>query len=240
MHVSNSTFWYHYFHFQVCLDPSTSKVHNKRNFNLGLVFANFFFAKRRDTPWKVEKKLSWGTISIVIHSSSKSTGGNVFRRRKNRILPCAAVLQTQVPKLCTDLGLSHLYIFILETWSKFARKNNFPALGICFPQSCSSAGRRFAASLSTLGTCLPIEDMLCCYVFANRNTIHSRGFGVVASWHCRCRYSQIKNHRRMWREDTTVPGVSLQQADTTYPDKISCCWLIAHLWVELLSFTALI
>jgi len=38
---------------------------------------------------------------------------------------CAAVLQTQVPKLCTDLDLSLFYILILGTYSKFARKNNF-------------------------------------------------------------------------------------------------------------------
>ena len=44
---------------------------------------------------------------------------------------CAAVLQTQVPKLCTDLDLSLLYILIFGTYSKFARKNNFLALGVC-------------------------------------------------------------------------------------------------------------
>ena len=63
---------------------------------------------------------------------------------------CAAVLQTQVPKLYTDLDLSLLYILILGTYSKFARKNNFLALGVYFPQPCSSAGRRFAASRSRL------------------------------------------------------------------------------------------
>jgi len=63
---------------------------------------------------------------------------------------CAAVLQTQVPKLCTDLNLSLFYILILGTYSKFAWENNFLALGVCFPQSCSSAGRMFAASRSRL------------------------------------------------------------------------------------------
>jgi len=41
-----------------------------------------------------------------------------------------------------------LYILTVGRHSKFARKNNFLALGVCFPQSCSSAGRRFAASRS--------------------------------------------------------------------------------------------
>jgi len=59
---------------------------------------------------------------------------------------CALVLQTQIPKLCTNLDLSLLYILILGTYSTFARKNNFLALGVCFPQPCSSTGRIFAAS----------------------------------------------------------------------------------------------
>jgi len=63
---------------------------------------------------------------------------------------CTAVLRTQVPKLCTDIHLSLFYILILGTYSKFARNNNFLALGVCFPQPCSSAGRRFAASRSRL------------------------------------------------------------------------------------------
>ena len=58
----------------------------------------------------------------------------------------AIALQTQEPKLCTDLVLGLLYILILGTYSRFARENDFPALGVCFLQPCSSAGRRFAAS----------------------------------------------------------------------------------------------
>jgi len=54
---------------------------------------------------------------------------------------CASVLQMQVPKLCTDLDFSLLHILILGTYSKFTRKNNFLALGVCFLQPCSSAGR---------------------------------------------------------------------------------------------------
>ena len=82
---------------------------------------------------------------------------------------CASVLQTQVPKLCTALDLGLLYILILGSYSKFgdlywsshwfsnkqhylsskfARKNDFPALGVCFPQPCSSTGRSSAASRS--------------------------------------------------------------------------------------------
>jgi len=63
---------------------------------------------------------------------------------------CAAVLQMQVLKLCTDLDVSLFYILILWTYSKLSRENNFLALGICFPQPCSSAGRMFAASRSRL------------------------------------------------------------------------------------------
>jgi len=45
---------------------------------------------------------------------------------------CASVLQTQVPTLCTNLDLGLIYILILGTFSKFARENNFLALGVCF------------------------------------------------------------------------------------------------------------
>jgi len=43
---------------------------------------------------------------------------------------CAAVLCSQVPKTCTDLDLSLLYILNLGTYSKFVRENNFLALGV--------------------------------------------------------------------------------------------------------------
>jgi len=43
---------------------------------------------------------------------------------------CALVFQAQVQKLGTDLDLSLLYILILGTYSKFARKINFLALGV--------------------------------------------------------------------------------------------------------------
>jgi len=57
-----------------------------------------------------------------------------FDVRKIGFCHCAAVLQTQVQKLCTDLDLGLLYILILGTYSKFVRKNNFLALGVCSPQ----------------------------------------------------------------------------------------------------------
>ena len=69
---------------------------------------------------------------------------------KIRIWHCAAVLFSQVPKKCTHLHLSLLYISIFRTSSRFARENDFQALGVCFPQPCSSAGRRFAATRSLL------------------------------------------------------------------------------------------
>ena len=53
----------------------------------------------------------------------------------------AFVLQAQVPKLCTDLDLSLLYILILGTYSKFARKINFLALGVYCPAGQSEFRR---------------------------------------------------------------------------------------------------
>jgi len=80
----------------------------------------------------------------------------IFFCRRNTFffgsLHCAAVLFSQVPKLCTELDLSLLYILTLGTYSKFTRKNNFLALGVCFPQPCSCAGRRFATTRSRYNT----------------------------------------------------------------------------------------
>jgi len=67
---------------------------------------------------------------------------------------CALVLQAQVPKLCTDLDLSLLYILILETYSKFACKINFLALGVYCPAGQSA----FRTSRPQLKLCEEIES----------------------------------------------------------------------------------
>ena len=104
-------------------------------------------------PWDTHYHFSIKTLLSNKNSTLKTYSQNLrtcFDAGKIGFCHCAAVLQTQVPKLCTDLDLGLLYILILGTCSKFARKNNFLALGVCFPQPCSSAGRRFAASRSRL------------------------------------------------------------------------------------------
>jgi len=53
------------------------------------------------------------------------------------------VLFSQVPKKCTDLDLGLLCNLMLETYSKFARKNNFLSL-------CARRSHRRAALLRTL------------------------------------------------------------------------------------------
>jgi len=50
----------------------------------------------------------------------------------------------------TDLDLTLLYISLLGTNSKFVRKNEMLALGVCLLQPCPSAGRRCAATRSRL------------------------------------------------------------------------------------------
>jgi len=99
-----------------------------------------------------------GTSDIVKVRSSgedpRATGGlvsNLAHPRVNRTKPhCAAAFSLQVLKSCTGLDLSFLYISILRTHTKFVRKNKMLALGVCFPQHCLRAGRRFAASRSRL------------------------------------------------------------------------------------------
>jgi len=62
---------------------------------------------------------------------------------KIRIWHCTADFLLQVPKKCKDLDISLLYILILGTYSKFAHKNNFLALGVCILQ----VARALAAGL---------------------------------------------------------------------------------------------
>jgi len=69
-----------------------------------------------------------------------------FDAGKIRFCHCASVLKAQVPKLCSDLDLSLLYILILGTYSKFARKINFLALGVYCPAG-QSAFRRLRPQL---------------------------------------------------------------------------------------------
>jgi len=63
---------------------------------------------------------------------------------------CAAAFSLQVPKSCTDLDPTLLYISTLGTRSKFVQRDKMLSLGVCLPQPCLSAGRRFAASRSRL------------------------------------------------------------------------------------------
>jgi len=89
-------------------------------------------------------------LFFLIFAMAKSDFSCVETRVFSASPNCASFFRTQVPKLCTDLDVSLLHILISGTYSEFARKNNFLALGVCFPQPCSSAGRRFAASRSLL------------------------------------------------------------------------------------------
>jgi len=73
-----------------------------------------------------------------------------FARRKNRNLALrSGILFASTQKVHRPRSQHPLH-FDFETYGKFARKNVFPALGVCFPQPCSSDGRRFAASRSRL------------------------------------------------------------------------------------------
>ena len=69
---------------------------------------------------------------------------------KIRSRHCSAAFSLKVPKSSTHLNPTNLYISILGTYSEFVRENEITALGVCFPQPCPSAGRRFAVSRSRL------------------------------------------------------------------------------------------
>ena len=90
------------------------------------------------------------TIWVLVFRNPQSHGKiwfflrtkHVFLRKSHGVV----VLFLQVPKKCKDLDLSLLYKFIWGTHGKFARENYFLALGVSFPQTCTSASHMFAAS----------------------------------------------------------------------------------------------
>ena len=75
---------------------------------------------------------------------------NVFGRKISRKSAVRSYIFLRIPKLCTDLNLSLLYIFDSQNMYQIRKKYKMPALGVCLPRPCSSAGRRFAASTSRL------------------------------------------------------------------------------------------
>ena len=116
-----------------------------------------------------------------METSGKKT---CFDAEKNGFCNCAAVVQMQVQKVCTDLDFSLLYILILGTYSKFARKNNFLALGVCFPQPCSSDGCGFAFSRSRAPNyqrivSFPAKTLLKCVVISGIHFTRKRIHGAT-------------------------------------------------------------
>jgi len=106
---------------------------------------------------------------------------NVFRLQKKSEFGSGSLLAST--QKCTDLGLSLLYILMLGTYSKFARKHNFLALGVCFPQPCSSAARLAA------GPSLPHQDHV--HKTTDKSIrFHNQKFGEM-----RCKLDSTENPR---------------------------------------------
>jgi len=114
---------------QTCGQRSSRAAESKRqalgNFFSGQICYMFPISKCRG-DWDLGLCTTSGLAFGEPQRSGDFRGKTCFDAGKIEICHCAAVLQTQVPKLCTDLDLSLLYILILGTYSKFARKNKFP------------------------------------------------------------------------------------------------------------------
>jgi len=93
----------------------------------------------------------------------KSGKKTCFDAGKIGFCHCALVLEAQGPKLCTGIDLSLLYILILGTYSKFARKINFLALGVYCPAG-QSALRRSRPQLK-LGEKIKSSRLVCVPLF---------------------------------------------------------------------------
>jgi len=95
-----------------------------------------FRASNRARTYAICRAAIMAVVRVQMHSGEFSAAGKktCLDAGKIRCCHCAAVLETQVPQLCTGLDPGLFYILILGTYSKFAQKNNFLALGVCFPQ----------------------------------------------------------------------------------------------------------
>jgi len=76
--------------------------------------------------------VTWGVLRLSAYNFQKETCSTV---RQIEFFRCAVVLYTHLPKKCSDLYLAFQYTLKSETYSKFARKVNFLALGVCFSQT---------------------------------------------------------------------------------------------------------
>ena len=105
-------------------------------------------------------------FSTCVFSSAAQWQNPIFSTSKHvfflGVCHCAAVLHTQVPKLCTDLDLGLLYILILGTYNKFARENNFLSLGVCFPQLSAALLERWpqVCCVKVMFTKLPMNRIV--------------------------------------------------------------------------------
>jgi len=94
-----------------------------------------------------DRDLGLCTTSVLAFGEPQRNGKIRFFLCRNTFFFRKSPLRCGSPNACAQ-NLRLLYILILGTYSKFARKHNFLALDVCFPQLCSSAGRRSAVSRS--------------------------------------------------------------------------------------------
>jgi len=131
---------------QTCGQRSSRAAESKRralgNYFSGRICYMFLISKCRG-DWDLGLCTTSGLAFGEPQRSGDFRKKTCFDAGKIGICHCAAVLQTQVPKLCTDLDLSLLYILILGTYSKFARKIFFHHSAFAF----RSSARALAAGL---------------------------------------------------------------------------------------------
>jgi len=122
---------------QTCGQRSSTTAESRRqalgNYVSKRIWYMFLISKCRG-----DRDLGLCTTSLLVLGEPQCNGKirekkTCFGSGKIRFCHCATVLNSCVPKSCTDLDLGILYISILGTYSKFARKHNFLALGVFSP-----------------------------------------------------------------------------------------------------------
>jgi len=127
----------------------------------------------------------------------------------------AFVLQAQVPKLCTDLDLSLLYILILGTYSKFARKINCHSLAHdvrAFPSALADRSDLSVMLITRLSKAdqknRPGRSPTICRRFAELSDLRESKWDPEISWEIQPRYWKVfSKNRNNFRKESFSPNL---------------------------------
>jgi len=184
---------------QTCGQRSSRAAESKRR-AIGNYFPDRFCYMFLISKCRGDRVLFLFSSSLLSFGKPQRNGKIRFFLRQNTFFPgfchCAAILQTQAPKLCTNLGLGLLYILILGTNSKFDRENYRSAFA-------------FRSSARAQATGLPHQD----HVYKTTDEtirFHNKIFDEI-----HCKLDSTENPRS-FEQYPTVGQPHLKESAVTY------------------------